>query len=154
MRATIHDQYQPHIQPVGGPNRHLCTGNCKDDSCDSQGFCIDDGCGSVIHGGSQCPKRKTKTKKHHERTLTTPTYESPTPPYEPIEGPAPPLTAPWYQPNNTIHPTTPEENLYNRYTRPQPISEEPFGPEFSPISTHPWVRPIILSEEYVGWCKL
>ena len=39
-----------HHQIVGHPNTHLCTGSCKAGTCDSQGFCIDDGCGSVIRG--------------------------------------------------------------------------------------------------------
>lgn len=57
--SQILHQYQPHIQPVGHPNQHLCTGECKKDSCDSQGFCIDSGCDSVIRGESHCETSKT-----------------------------------------------------------------------------------------------
>jgi hypothetical protein len=45
-----------HHQPSNThPNTNLCTGRCKTGSCDSQGFCIDDGCGSVIKNDS-CKK--------------------------------------------------------------------------------------------------
>ena len=68
-------------QPIGTPNRHLCTGKCKegvgggDNPCDSEGFCIDSGCGSVIRGGSQCNyegRSPSKSKKRPRSNNHTP----------------------------------------------------------------------------------
>jgi hypothetical protein len=71
--SVIHEQYQPHIQPVGHPNQHLCTGSCKKGTCDSQGFCIDSGCGSVIRGESHCEEKKTTKGKHKGHNQIHPT---------------------------------------------------------------------------------
>ena len=69
---TLDEQkkYKPYPAVTGrtGPNKNLCTGKCRPGTCDSQGFCIDLGCGSVIHGGSQC---KGKEGEHEKHTTTT-----------------------------------------------------------------------------------
>ncbi len=58
----------PPAQQYPLPNQHLCTGERKSGTCDSQGFCIDSGCGSVIRGGSQCKQRKHKKNNIHPTT--------------------------------------------------------------------------------------
>jgi hypothetical protein len=60
-----------------GPNRGICTGSCRPGTFDSQGFCIDSGCGSVIKSSS-CKKNgkdkdKDKKKKKHGKITTTTT---------------------------------------------------------------------------------
>jgi hypothetical protein len=67
----------PYPPVVGrtGPNRGICTGSCRPGTCDSQGFCIDSGCGSVIKSSS-CKKNGKdvdKKKKKHGKTTTTTT---------------------------------------------------------------------------------
>ncbi|MFZ0514389.1 MAG: hypothetical protein WAM14_22485, partial [Candidatus Nitrosopolaris sp.] len=57
---------------MGHPNTHLCSGSCKAGTCDSQKFCIDDGCGSVIKGDHQCTKQERHRKQHK---TTHPTSE-------------------------------------------------------------------------------
>jgi hypothetical protein len=94
QEPLVYEQYPSHIEhqytpppspytlPPQHPNQHLCTGVCKqgvgggDDPCDSQGFCIDSGCGSVIRGGSQCKKKK----KHHNKIHPHNEEEEPAPP--------------------------------------------------------------------------
>jgi hypothetical protein len=73
----VHPQtpYPPVVGRIG-PNRGICTGSCRPGTCDSQGFCIDSACGSVIKSSS-CKKGKDKDKdkkkKKHGKTTTTTT---------------------------------------------------------------------------------
>jgi hypothetical protein len=75
--SHIEHQYVPPRPQQQHPNQNLCTGNCMQGSCDSQGFCIDSGCGSVIRGGSQCKEEKTKKKKKHHNNNIHPGEEPP-----------------------------------------------------------------------------
>ncbi|MFY9796076.1 MAG: hypothetical protein WA323_10190 [Candidatus Nitrosopolaris sp.] len=77
---------------MGHPNTHLCSGSCKAGTCDSQGFCIDDGCGSVIHGGNQCTEQEREYKERHKEK-----------------------TKGRHKGHNNIHPTKPEQNLQDQY---------------------------------------
>jgi hypothetical protein len=89
-RADIY--YIPDDQQVGGPNKHLCTGLCKKNSCDSQGFCLDSGCLSVIRGDSQCKPTSTRKEKTHTPDRTN--RPSKTPSYIPIPVPVMPSQIP------------------------------------------------------------
>ena len=54
-----------HQTPVKGPQHQrsdihrLCSGKCKPHSCDTQGFCIDENCGALIH----CPEHEKREKQ-------------------------------------------------------------------------------------------
>ncbi len=83
--SHIIHQYTP---PPPLPNQHLYTGECKSGTCDSQGFCIDSGCGSVIRGGDQCKHKKHKKNNIHPTTpeknlqYQYPEYSGVTPPLQ------------------------------------------------------------------------
>lgn len=85
---VIHQYVPPPPQPIP-PNQHLCTGECKPGTCDSQGFCIDSGCGSVIRGGSQC-KHKHKNNIHPTTPEENRQYQYPE--YYPSQPPEPTST--------------------------------------------------------------
>jgi hypothetical protein len=47
----------PHRTPA--QLNKLCSGKCKSHTCDTQGFCIDDGCGAPIH----CPEHTVRERQ-------------------------------------------------------------------------------------------
>lgn len=75
--SHIISSYPPQQQPLPLPNQHLCTGECKSGTCDSQGFCIDSGCGSVIRGGSQCHKKQKQKKNNIHPTTPNENWRRP-----------------------------------------------------------------------------
>lgn len=115
----LEEMYPEGVKPH--PNQHLCTGDCKSGTCDSQGFCIDSGCGSVIRGGSQCKKHKkqTKTKEKSHRNTIPPITVSALPDIE-----IPALNQYYNQPAQ-VAPSS-DQDLTSPSTPSTDVSDEPF----------------------------
>lgn len=100
------------------PNQHLCTAKCMKDSCDSQGYCIDSGCGSVIHGGKYCKDKKhinPKTReKSHKNTLPHITV-----------GALPDIEIPALNPEYNQQPSS-DQDLTSPSTPSTDVSDNPF----------------------------
>jgi hypothetical protein len=128
--------FTPDKQQVGGPNKHLCTGLCKKNSCDSQGFCLDSGCFSVIRGESQCKPTSTRKEKSPDRT----NRPQKTPVYIPVPvlggDQTPPLID--NQNQSVVPDTNQEQNLLPDDSSSQ---EQPFPSIIPPVQAQPMPQP-------------